>query len=175
MASTNMLDNIKRHSFVVARVATYLGNLLSFYGRSLNIGLIEAGSLLHDIGKTESLITGENHARRGAEIVKQAGYVELVPVIENHIRLLDSELHEPVDEMKIVNYADKRVLHDRIVTLEDRFSDLRDRYGDTPKKRKWLSIMEDKMKKLEEKIFRELPISPEHILYLGDGSGYVKI
>jgi len=175
MTSTGMLDNIKRHSFVVAKVAKYLGRLLSLYGHPLNIRLIEAGSLLHDIGKTESLVTGENHAKKGAEMVKKVGYGELVPIIENHIRLLDEELEEPVDEVKLVNYADKRVLHDRIVTLEHRFEDLRQRYGNTPEKREWLTEMERKMKKLERNIFQQLPISPDHVLYLNNDFGYKKL
>ncbi len=152
-------------------MATYIGRLLSMYGQPLDISLIEAGGLLHDIGKTESLVTGINHAKRGAEMVKDAGFDELVPIVENHIRLLDEELKEPLDEVKIVNYADKRVLHDRIVTLEHRFEDLRKRYGDTPEKKNWISAMEVKMKKLESKIFRPLPISPEHILYLNNHCG----
>ena len=168
MSSTGMLDNIKKHSLLVARVAVYIGRLLSLYGYPLDVALLEAGGLLHDIGKTESLTTRVNHARRGAEIVAQAGYHELVPIIENHVRLLDEELEEPLDEIKLVNYADKRVLHDKIVTLEHRFEDLRERYGDTNEKKKWISEMEARMKKLEEKIFRELPISPDHVLYLNN-------
>ncbi len=174
MLSTGMLDNIKRHSFVVAKVATFLGKLLSFYGCPLDISLIEAGSLLHDIGKTESLLTGENHAKMGAQIVREAGYEELAPVVENHIRLLDEELKEPIDEVKLVNYADKRVLHDRIVTLEHRFEDLRERYGNTAKKKRWLSEMERKMKMLERKIFSKIPISPEYVLYLDNNLGNLR-
>ena len=32
----------------------------------------------------------------------------------------------------MVNYADKRVLHETVVTLEERFADLKVRYGRTP-------------------------------------------
>ncbi len=160
---------------MVSRVAVYIGRLLALYGLPLNISLIRAGSLLHDIGKTESLVTGEDHAKKGAEIVKSSGYYELVPIVENHVRLLERELEEPLDEIKIVNYADKRVLHDKIVTLEHRFEDLRIRYGDTPEKRKWISRMEVRMKCLEKRIFQNLPVSPEHVLYLNNNFNWLNI
>ena len=34
-----------------------------------------------------------------------------------------------VSEEEVVNYADKRVRHDQIVSLEERFQDLKNRYG----------------------------------------------
>jgi len=34
-----------------------------------------------------------------------------------------------VNEAMVVNYSDKRVMHDRVVSLERRFIDLMERYG----------------------------------------------
>ena len=38
----------------------------------------------------------------------------------------------PLREAEVVNYADKRVLHARVVSLAERFADLKVRYGRTP-------------------------------------------
>lgn len=167
-----MLENIKIHSLLVARVAIYLGRLVSLYSKALNIRLIEAGSLLHDIAKTRCLQTGENHALKGSQYLQEQGYFELGPIVANHVRLLKNELLEEIDEEKIVNYADKRVLHDKVVTLNTRIADLLQRYGKTEEKKKRISLMGERMKVLEGKIFRDLPISPDHILQLNNNRSF---
>jgi len=40
-----------------------------------------------------------------------------------------------LDEAMLVNYADKRVMHERVVTLSRRFVDLLERYGTTDERR----------------------------------------
>jgi len=52
-------------------------------------------------------------------------------VIGQHGRLKELELNEAL----LVNYADKRVMHDRVVSLPRRFVDLLDRYGTNDERR----------------------------------------
>ena len=48
-----------------------------------------------------------------------------------HVRLNSYDL----DEAMVVNYADKRVMHDRVVSLTRRFLDLMERYGTDDQRR----------------------------------------
>ncbi len=48
-----------------------------------------------------------------------------------------------------VIYADKRVKHDALVGLEERFADLFDRYGHTPQSREWITRSLNQGRELE--------------------------
>ena len=56
----------------------------------------------------------------------KAGYPELAYLVKNHVVLPPGQ---PLDETMLVNYADKRVTHDKLVDLEDRFAYIAKRYG----------------------------------------------
>ncbi len=160
-----MLPNIREHSFRVMQVADRLGQELAAAGFALHLPLISAGALLHDIGKTACLGTANNHAHLGAEILLDLGYPELAQVVREHVRLEDGVVDpRPLREAEVVNYADKRVLHNRVVTLAERFSDLVERYGRTPETRSRIAAMEVKTLALEEKLFAPLQLSPPDLL-----------
>ena len=77
MAEMAMLDNIVAHSIRVCQVATLLADSLKANGHDLDIGLIRAAALLHDITKTRSLKTSENHAHTGALYLHDRGFPEV--------------------------------------------------------------------------------------------------
>jgi ribosomal protein L17 len=58
-----------------------------------------------------------------------------------------------------VLYADKRVSHDRIVHLEDRFCDLLDRYGTTPDICERIHTTNRQAKDIEDSFSRLLEIN----------------
>ena len=67
--------------------------------------------------------------RQALKLLKGMGYERVGEVVAQHIWLCKEGDPSSVSEEEIVNYADKRVMHDRIVSLEERFSDLKERYG----------------------------------------------
>lgn len=158
-----MLSNIVDHSIQVTRVALYLARELRKRGQRIDVSLVEAASLLHDLTKAESLRTREDHARTGAELLKGMGYERVGEVVAEHIHLLKKNDISSITEEEVVHYADKRVRHDHIVSLEERFSDLLDRYG----KGKETSEQIEKLKKvtfeIEDRIFSILGINPSDI------------
>ncbi len=161
MAAHAMLPNIREHSFRVMEVAAFLGRALAAAGFSLHLPLIEAGALLHDLGKTPCLGTARNHALWGAELVRAAGFPEVARVVAEHVDLEKNNGDpRPVREAEVVNYADKRVLHDRVVTLQVRFADLLWRYGRTPEARARIAATAAKTLALEQKLFAPLSLSP---------------
>ena len=161
MESHGMLPHIRRHSLLVTAVASFLGQVLLAAGFELHLNLIEAGALLHDLGKTPCLGTSENHAHCGAAILTSLGYPEVAQVVKEHVRLEPAPADpRPLREAEVVNYADKRVLHTRVVTLAERFADLKTRYGRTPEALSRIRAMEVKTLTLEDKIFAPLNLTP---------------
>ncbi len=166
MAAHGMLPNVREHSYRVMQVADWLGQALAAAGFELHLPLISTGALLHDLGKTPCLGTAQNHARWGAEVLYSLGYPELAQVVLEHVRLTEELVKDPrpLREAEVVNYADKRVLHTRVVSLADRFADLKERYGRTPEALVRINAMEVSSQALEEKLFAGLPWSPGDLL-----------
>lgn len=121
-----MLDNIRAHSEVVTKVALLLCNWLTDAEVELNCLAVETGALAHDIAKTQCLGTERMHSIEGQEIVEALGYPELGQLVGLHVVLPRGY---PLDESMLVNYADKRVKHDQVVDLDERFSYIAQRYG----------------------------------------------
>jgi len=155
-----MPHHIQRHSMMVAKIALHLGKLLNTNSIRVNLSLLEAGSLLHDVGKPQSIVTGEKHEELGARMLRERGYRWLAPIVMEHVSLDRKRIEGPINESVLVNYADKRVKHDRIVTLEDRFDDLMDRYAKTEAHRLRMKEKLALFMELEHKIFDHLSIRP---------------
>jgi uncharacterized protein len=137
MEEQAMLPNIRHHSFVVARVSWVLVEGLVQHDPRLPVlpdrELVVAGALLHDIAKTKCLHNGCDHARIGAEFCEGLGYPEIARIVAEHVLLPDKDParwelgHFTASE--IINYADKRVRHEEIVSLEERLAYILERYG----------------------------------------------
>ncbi len=163
MNQYGMLENIINHSIEVAKVALFLSTELNKRGQRIDLFLVEAASLLHDLTKTESFKTKEDHAWSGSELLKEMGYERVGEVVAQHIWLSHEADPARVSEEEVVNYADKRVMHDRIVSLEERLTDLRDRYGRNQKAMDYLGQMEKVIQEIENKIFLILQIDPNDL------------
>ena len=163
MSRYGMLENIVSHSLEVARVALFISVELKKKGQRIDLGLVEAASLLHDLTKTECLKTKDDHARTGSEQLKKMGYEKVGEVVSHHIWLGKGGDPSYVSEEEIVNYADKRVMHDQIVPLEERFNDLKARYGQSQKAMSYLERLQKEIYGIENKIFLILQIDPNDI------------
>jgi len=163
-----MLPNIIQHSYRVCQVALFLSRALNQTGAGLNLELIKAASLLHDITKTRGLQTKENHAKTGEALLTDLGYPQVARVVGRHVELKDVKNCSSLTEEHIVNHADRRVLHENVVSLEVRFSYLIDRYGRTPEIRRRINMMEVTARELERVIFHQINYSPDELLSLND-------
>jgi len=156
-----MMDHIVDHSEQVCRVAVCLAGKLNREGVDLNLELIRASALLHDITKTRSFSTKENHAETGGKLLREKGFAEVGHVIAQHVKLDTYVASGRPVEAEIVNYADKRVLHDRIVLLRDRLAYILERYGDGMENRERILGLWARSQVLEKKIFSCLSFFPE--------------
>ena len=124
-----MLPNIKDHSIVVAGVAEIITSGLIAAGHELSMDRIIAGALLHDIGKTSCLDNNDDHAAKGVEICLDHNLNPIADIVGEHVILRNYSDASNFSEKEIVYYADKRVNHDQVVSLEERLSYILDRYG----------------------------------------------
>ncbi|AEH23115.1 metal dependent phosphohydrolase [Thermodesulfobacterium geofontis OPF15] len=159
-------EHIIKHSEKVALISLFIGCFLKERGEKIDTQLLVVGALLHDIKKYESLLTGENHALLGYEFMKKLGYKRIGEIIKAHIYLEINSFNLPVTEEEIVHYADKRVMHDKIVTLKDRFEDLKKRYGKNEQTISRLEALEKLNYLIEKRIFSRIPFTPDKIIEL---------
>ncbi len=129
MEQYHMLPNIKDHSIVVARVAEIITNSLIDAGHDLSFEKVIAGALLHDIGKTACLDNDDDHAAKGLEICLAHNLEPIADIVAEHVILKNYTPENGLAEKEIVYYADKRVNHDQVVSLEERLAYILERYG----------------------------------------------
>jgi putative nucleotidyltransferase with HDIG domain len=158
-----MPAHIIRHSLQVCRVALMLVDKLSGQKSDFNRHLIRAGALLHDITKPRSITTGERHTDSGHELLVNLGYPEVGDVVRQHVKLDTYSDIGALAEANIVNYADKRVLHDRIVSLDERMEYILERYGTSVEYRNRLQWLWKVSLEQERKIFSLLPFTPSRL------------
>ncbi|MFH1954981.1 MAG: HD domain-containing protein [Pseudomonadota bacterium] len=164
MNKYRMLENIKAHSIVVARVTRLIAHALREAEIDISVKLATAAALLHDIGKTSSLKSRQDHSEIGRQICLKNHLDEIAPIVAEHVRLKNYSLNGNYSEKEIVYYADKRVNHDKIVGLDERLTYILKRYG-RDQKQLCLAIQANfsLCKQVQEKLFRELKFSPESL------------
>ena len=164
MKKYGMLENIKAHSIVVEKVAKTIATGINKAGHNISIEKVSAGALMHDIGKTLCLGSKLDHAEKGMEICIQNNFSEISDIVREHIRLNRYEPHSEIRAREIVYYSDKRVNHDRVVSLEERLKYLLVRYAKGKIALNRL-IRENfiNCKDVEKKLFSNLDFKPEDL------------
>jgi len=130
IAQHSMRPNIVEHSIQVMHVSLAITDNLK-NGVAVNRGLVIAAALLHDITKTRSLETNERHDISGGELLREMGFTSAAEIVEQHVVFQNFNPQGRLEEREIIYYADKRVNHDKIVTIEERVHYLIQRYGNT--------------------------------------------
>jgi len=128
-------------------------------GAQINLEIVCAGSLLHDIGRVA--VHDISHGVVGGEIVEKLGYDPRIKrIVETHVlggftkeearKLgLPPKNYIPTTlEEKICCYADKLLEGERIVTLKERFDKWMKKYGGSPLIKKGF----DRLVKIEEEL-----------------------
>jgi CTP:molybdopterin cytidylyltransferase MocA len=108
---------VASHSFAVAAVATALTTALNERGQHLCLPLVVSAALLHDVARDRP-----RHAEAGAALIDDLGYPRVAAVVRRHVDL-GRDAGGDVGEAEVVYLADKLVLGDRLVTVEERFAD----------------------------------------------------
>lgn len=168
-------DHISGHCDVVAACAQTIAEHLIAQGRIVRPTALHRAAEVHDLfrfldfragGHPENNhgsdattrweairkeYPGLHHEEACAAFLRQNGYDTLAQIVEVH-GLSDVPRERRTIEEKILFYADKRVMLDRIVTLEERFEDFAMRYGNgktSEQGRKWY----EETKRIEAELF----------------------
>src|SRR3989339_2130068 len=159
----DMMDHIIDHSVMVSNVTLFLCLQLKKKSSKINTELATSAALLHDITKTRSFSTKESHSETGGRLLTEMGYPEIGSIIRQHVLLDSYVIDSPVSEPEIVNYSDKRVLHDKVVSLTERLEYIRVRYGKNTEFKNRIRLMHQNTLNLESKIFTYLDIEPDQL------------
>ena len=150
-------DNIMNHIDIVNKISIFLANKLIETGMEINIDMVDRASLLHDLDKMLTL-GKHNHGEITKEILTKKGYPELAEIaLQHRVKSINDNLSW---EAKIVSYADRRVMHNKIVSISQRFADLIARYN-VPEGR--LDSAEKQYNKLEKEIFDRIGMKPKEL------------
>lgn len=159
-------DHIVLHSRMVWAVAKVVAEGLLRQGISLDMARLKASCLLHDIAKYPCLRGRKGwHDAVGEEILTHEGFPTLGAIVGQHVILKDGN-GGAVREEHVLFYSDKRVVHDQVVSLEQRFRYLAETYGKNPKALAGLEVMKEKTLRLEERLFHFLDFRPEELASL---------
>ncbi len=159
-------QHIREHCTVVCQVALALAKELNARGETLNLEAIEAAALLHDITKSSSIQTRENHAETAARLLHSLGHARIAAIVNAHVSTPAIDNSGDVTEEEVVNYADKRVQHTAVVSLDQRFVDLMSRYGRDKKSANHILQLKAQTREIENKIFSRLKLSPDDLTKL---------
>ncbi len=130
----SMPQHIRAHSLVVAGFATCVAQRLAAQGANVHVPSVLASGLLHDLGKFYTIKHGGSHGQiGGAWVVSETRNPHIAQGVVQHVRW-PWNIDETIDVWLLsycIIYSDKRVMHDRVVTPEERYVDLIERYGVT--------------------------------------------
>ncbi len=129
LSESGCRENVVRHVEAVSELAVEIAQTLKKRGLNVDVGLVEIGALMHDIGRSKT--HSVHHAVVGAEIAKSLDMPEsIVLIIQRHVgggitagesRKLGwpRGIYVPQTlEEKIVSYADKLIEGSRRVPIE---------------------------------------------------------
>lgn len=119
-------DPVVRHGIAVAELTAELGAALNAAGANLDLELLEAGGLLHDLARREA-----DHARVGAERLRTLGFGAVAELVAVHMDLPTPQGQE-IDAAQLLFLADKLICETQRVTLEERFQTIRERFRQNP-------------------------------------------
>ncbi|MCX6374343.1 MAG: HD domain-containing protein [Actinobacteria bacterium] len=100
------------HSEVVADVARRLGAALRTSGACLDLRLLEASALLHDVARAAPA-----HAEAGAAVLDAEGYPRVAAVVRHHMRLPGPPSDLP-GEREVLYLADKLTVGSQTTDLD---------------------------------------------------------
>jgi len=162
----NFLPPYKQnHCVVVAKLSTWFGRqLMELYPDvSVDLPLLEAAALLHDIDKAAPKNPNERHPDAAVRILRDNGLGEISDLVRTHAlhAILDQSTAPQTLEQKLLYLSDKMVKHS-IITVDERFALWRSE-GLPERALKELDAAYPKVKALEKEICSRIHIEPGKI------------
>ena len=118
-------QEVRRHGQATARAAQALGEALVRAGTPLDLSLLRAAALLHDIAKGS-----RRHAEVGGAFLASWGFAAVGSVVALHMDLAGAP---PLPEAEVLYLADKMLDGERLCSLEERRLQIELRFREDPK------------------------------------------
>ena len=110
-------EHVIGHCKAVADVAVTVGKRLNEKGLKLNIGLIEAAGLTHDLARVE-----DKHWEVAANFLCKKGYESVADIVKVHMYYPQFSKPEETTETDLVCLGDRTVKEDKYVGVEERMA-----------------------------------------------------
>ena len=119
-------SQVIQHCKTVCKVAEEIADKLIAKGINVNKKLVTAAALLHDVERVKG-----DHIKEGIKLLKSLGFPEVSRVIGKHslYKIEEPERQPKTFEEKIIFYADKRCIGNKVVSLKERFDCLEKTYN----------------------------------------------
>lgn len=173
--------HVRRHCAAVANFAVELGQKLLQRGEKIDLTLLRHAALIHDLVRVIDFRTfapeqfpdpvkneeiafweklrekyrGLGHEEVAAQILRERGFPEIASLIKKHRYRQILEGFDSWEE-KVLYYADKRVKHDKVVSLQERLTDGRERNAPETKRTLEAGELDRKIFDLEKEILGKI-------------------
>ena len=114
-------ERVIKHMRAVTLCAARIAEALIANGHTLDLDLLFASCMLHDIAKGE-----RDHELKGSNWLRKRGYVQVADVVSTHKDLPE---RSRIGEAEILYLADKLTDGDRISTLKNRMHRMEERFA----------------------------------------------
>lgn len=108
-------EHVRKHCRAVADTACAVARELNKHGFSLDVPLIMATGMLHDIARVE-----DKHWEIGADLMDRLGYKQEAVIIRAHMTYSPFSDISDVNETDLVCLGDRTVMEDKYVGLDRR-------------------------------------------------------
>lgn len=108
-------EHVVRHCMAVSETAVKMGRALNRCGYHLDLELIQAAGLIHDIARVE-----DEHWEKGYQLAHRLGYEQEAAIIKVHMRYSSFSTVEEINETDLVCLGDRLVMEDQYVGLDKR-------------------------------------------------------
>ncbi|MGB6067846.1 MAG: DVU_1551 family NTP transferase [Desulfomonilaceae bacterium] len=150
--------DLLKHSLAVADLALRIAYALNRCGVGLQIELILAAAILHDIAKGKP-----NHALAGAEMISRMGFSAVAHIVAAHTDITVKD-QDPLNEREVVYLADKLVQGCVVTSLQARFEEANQRYRHDPAAHRSMLNRFNKAKNIKQRCEEMLGSPLESIL-----------
>ncbi|MHC4325848.1 MAG: HD domain-containing protein [Planctomycetota bacterium] len=194
LAEYHVPPHIVNHSKTVAKLAVFLAQRLNENGAAVEIPLLEAACLLHDLLRVNDFKESDfdrfertlpepdkpkwqhlrakyktcSHENAACDILREQ-YPALALTIKRHryMALLDEKDRPDTWEEKLLYYADKRVMHEEIVPLEERLAEGHKRnvflHGSAAQSKIHTTKVDPLIYEMEKEIFEKIALNPPEV------------
>lgn len=131
-------EHVIKHCMAVAQVAVRIGRRLNEKGYEIDIPLLRAACLLHDIARVE-----ENHEAAGQRYLASAGYDRIAVLVGAHTKYRYFNSVDSISEIDLLCLGDRTVVEDRFTGPAERV-----RYIVEKARRNNIRIIEEKAEEL---------------------------